>query len=170
MGIVGIIPSTRANSRFVPDANAISRVDIQTKVEPAVRYNPYTDYIPEMVVTPGVRVTPEQRTTPYIDYTTDVTIIPETKITPPDNKQPEPTPKPPEPYIPPPTIIPPLFPLPPLGGGGGGGGAAAAKPGRGSSFSARYNYGQGIGDMFGSMRPLNFSKSAPAPRKKSRRK
>jgi hypothetical protein len=61
--------------------------------------------------------------------------------------------------------------IPPLGGGGGGGGgAAAAKPGRGSSFSAIYNYGQGIGDMFGSMRPLNFGKSAPAPRKKPRRK
>ena len=78
---------------------------------------------------------------------------------------------------PPPPIIPkidiPNLILPPInlgGGSSGGGGAAASKPGRGSSFSARYNYGQGIGDMFGSMRPLNFGKSAPAPRKKSRRK
>jgi hypothetical protein len=113
--------------------------------------------IPDIKITPDQKITPNQKITPEQKITPDQIIPPETKT-------------PPPPYIPPPTIIPPLFPLPPLGGGGGGGGAAAAKPGRGSSFSARYNYGQGIGDMFGSMRPLNFSKSAPAPRKKSRRK
>jgi hypothetical protein len=97
----------------------------------------------------------------------EIKIIKEEPPPPPIREEPPPSPKPdPTPPIGGGGII-----IPPFGGGGGGGGgAAASKPGRGSSFSARYNYGQGIGDMFGSMRPLNFSKSAPAPRKKSRRK
>jgi hypothetical protein len=155
----------------IPDVTAISNVDVQSRTQPYSKYTSFVDYTPEITVIPRSRTTPEPRTNPYIDYVTDDTpIIQETKITPPDNRQPEPTPKPPEPIIPPPIIT--GFPIPPLGGGGGGGGAAASKPGQKSIYAARFQYGQGIGG-FGSISPIRFGspgKSAPAPRKKSRRK
>jgi len=113
--------------------------------------------IPDIKITPDQKITPNQKITPEQKITPDQIIPPETKT-------------PPPPYIPPPIIPTTGFPIPPLGSGGGGS-TPTQKNKSGSLFKAQFLYGQGISSrMFGSMRPLNFSKSAPAPRKQSRRK
>jgi hypothetical protein len=161
-----------------PSSPSISQSDIFSSSPPSPSYSPKSSSSPSYMVSPELFGSPSPISPSKLDY----------PIVPPIPTSPSPTsptpsiPSPPPPYIPPiysetpsivpppPPIVPPLFPLPPLGSGGGGT-TPALKNKNKSLFTAQFLYGQGISSrMFGSMRPLNFSKSAPAPRKQSRRK